>query len=86
RDRAEGAVGDLVDRPGFDDLTAVADGRVYAVDGNGLFNRPSHRLVDSLEALFACLYPEHAATAPHHRDRVTRVDVTAAPSVRPDGG
>ncbi|TKX83582.1 cobalamin-binding protein, partial [Halorubrum sp. SS5] len=55
RDRAVDAVGDLADRPGFDDLAAVAGNRVYAVDGNALFNRPSHRLVDSLEALFACL-------------------------------
>ncbi|TKX84099.1 cobalamin-binding protein, partial [Halorubrum sp. SS5] len=49
-------------------------------------NRPSHRLVDSLEALFACLHPEHAPTALDERDRVTRGDVTARPSVRPDGG
>ncbi|TKX83672.1 cobalamin-binding protein, partial [Halorubrum sp. SS5] len=48
-------------------------------------NRPSHRLVDSLEALFACLHPEHAATAPADRDRTVRVD-PPTPSVRADGG
>ncbi|TKX44595.1 MULTISPECIES: ABC transporter substrate-binding protein [Halorubrum] len=74
RDRAERAVGDLAARPGFDELRAVADGRVYAVDGNALFNRPSHRLVDSLETLFACLHPEHAATAPEALDAVASVD------------
>jgi iron complex transport system substrate-binding protein len=85
RERAEGAVGDLADRPGFDDLRAVADDRVYAVDGNALFNRPSHRLVDSLEALFACLHPDHAAAPPAAHDRIARVDATT-PSIRADGG
>ncbi|GAA0547940.1 ABC transporter substrate-binding protein [Halorubrum ejinorense] len=86
RQRAERAVDDLAERPGFDDLAAVANGRVYAVDGNGLFNRPSHRLVDSLEALFACLHPDHAATPPAGHDRIARVDAAVTPSVRADGG
>ncbi|MDB2242436.1 ABC transporter substrate-binding protein [Halorubrum ezzemoulense] len=86
RDRAVDAVGDLAARPGFDDLAAVRRDRAYAVDGNGLFNRPSHRLVDSLEALFACLHPEHAATPPAAHDRIARVDAAATPSVRADGG
>ncbi|OTF10322.1 ABC transporter substrate-binding protein [Halorubrum sp. SD612] len=86
RERAVDAVGDLAARPGFDDLAAVRRDRAYAVDGNGLFNRPSHRLVDSLEALFACLHPEHAATPPGDHDRVARVDSTVTPSVRADGG
>ena len=86
RDRAVDAVDDLAGRPGFDELRAVADGRVYAVDGNGLFNRPSHRLVDSLEALFGCLHPDHAATPPTANDRVARVDTAATPPIRADGG
>jgi iron complex transport system substrate-binding protein len=86
RDRAVDAVGDLAERPGFGDLAAVAADRAYAVDGNGLFNRPSHRLVDSLEALFACLHPDHAGTPPGTHDRIARVDATATPSVRADGG
>jgi len=85
RDRAVDAVGDLAERPGWRDLAAVAGDHVYAVDGNALFNRPSHRLVDSLEALFACLHPEHAATPPGERDRVAHVDATT-PSMRTDGG
>ncbi|MFC7325023.1 ABC transporter substrate-binding protein [Halorubrum rutilum] len=85
RDRAADAIGDLAARPGWRDLAAVAGDRTYAVDGNALFNRPSHRLVDSLAALFACLHPEHAATPPAAHDRVAHVDATT-PSVRADGG
>ena len=71
-DRAVEAVGDLRGRPGWSDLTAVANGRVYAVDGNALVNRPSHRLVASLEAVFECLHPDHAGTTDAGR-RVERV-------------
>jgi iron complex transport system substrate-binding protein len=86
RDRAVDAVADLAARSGFGDLPAVAADRAYAVDGNELFNRPSHRLVDSLEALFACLHLEYAATPPAAHDRIARVDVAATGSVRADGG
>jgi iron complex transport system substrate-binding protein len=86
RDRAERAVADLAARPGFDDLRAVRRDRAYAVDGNGLFNRPSHRLVDSLEALFSCLHPDHAATTPAEHDRIARGDRATSASVRADGG
>jgi iron complex transport system substrate-binding protein len=86
RDRAVAAVGDLAERPGFDGLAAVAADRAYAVDGNGLFNRPSHRLVDSLEALFACLHPEHAAVTPAEHDRIAPAERAATRSVREDGG
>ena len=85
RDRAVDAIDDLDGRRGWRDITAVADDRVYAVDGNALFNRPSHRLVDSLEALFACLHPDRAEAPPGERDWIARVDVTTA-SMRADGG
>jgi iron complex transport system substrate-binding protein len=39
------------------DWPAVADGRVYVVDGNAYFNRPGPRIVESLEILAACLHP-----------------------------
>ncbi len=45
---------DLTDREGWADLTAVAEGRVYLVDGHEYVNRPGPRLLDTLE-LFAGL-------------------------------
>jgi iron complex transport system substrate-binding protein len=50
--------------PGWDDLPAVRDGRVYFSDGNAYFSRPGPRLVDSLEILAAALHPgSHPAPA-----------------------
>lgn len=51
-------IGDLTDRDGFDDLRAVGNDRVYAVDGNHLMNRPGPRLVDTLEVLAAIVHPD----------------------------
>jgi len=58
RERAIDAVDDLRDHEGWENVTAVENGDVYAVDGNALFNRPSHRLVESLEVLQWCIHPE----------------------------
>lgn len=44
--------------PGWNDLKAVRNGCVYAVDGNQYFNRPGPRLVESLEILAEILYPK----------------------------
>jgi iron complex transport system substrate-binding protein len=60
RAQAVDAVDDLRTHAGWENITAVETGRVYAVDGNALFNRPSHRLVESLHVLQWCLHPEHA--------------------------
>jgi iron complex transport system substrate-binding protein len=49
---------DLFDREGWADLRAVRAGRVHAVDGHHLMNRPGPRLVESLETLAAILHPE----------------------------
>jgi len=49
---------DLTDREGWDDLRAVEAGRVHAVDGHHLTNRPGPRLVDTLEVLAALLHPD----------------------------
>lgn len=57
-DRALDSLDDLRSRPGWDDLAAVRAGEVFALDGNGLVNRPGPRLVDSLETLAACLHPD----------------------------
>jgi len=44
----------LLAQPQWQDLRAVREGRVFAVDGHHLFNRPGPRLVESAEVL-ACL-------------------------------
>ncbi|MBL9084715.1 MAG: cobalamin-binding protein [Planctomycetales bacterium] len=48
----------LRDLPGWSELWAVLEGRVFAVDGNALFNRSGPRLVDSLELLAQLVHPE----------------------------
>lgn len=42
---------------GWNELSAVKDGRVFAVDGNAYFNRSGPRIVDSLEILAHLLHP-----------------------------
>ena len=44
--------------PGWQDLPAVRDGRVYAVDASSYFSRPGPRLVDGVEILAGLLHPE----------------------------
>jgi len=56
-DRAAAEAESLAALPGWSDVPAARYGRVYAVDGNALFNRPSHRIVLSLEVLAEILHP-----------------------------
>jgi iron complex transport system substrate-binding protein len=49
--------GVLASRPGWHDLRAARDRRVFAVDGNAYFNRSGPRLVDSCEILACLLHP-----------------------------
>lgn len=42
--------------PGWSDLRAVKNHRVFAVDGNAYFNRSGPRLVDSVELLAKAIY------------------------------
>jgi iron complex transport system substrate-binding protein len=44
-------------RPGWNDLKAVRQGRVFLTDGNSYFNRPGPRLVESAEILAEILHP-----------------------------
>ena len=44
--------------PGWSRLSAVREGRVFAVDGNAYFNRSGPRLVDSLEILAHLFHPD----------------------------
>ena len=47
----------LKSRPGWKDLRAVQNDRVYAVDGNSYFARPGLRLVEGVELLAHLLHP-----------------------------
>ena len=44
--------------PGWDELPAVRDDRVFLTDGNAYFSRPGPRLVDSLELLAHVIHPD----------------------------
>ncbi len=50
--------------PGWEELPAVRDGRVFAVDANGYFSRPGPRLVEGLELLAHLLWPSLPLAAP----------------------
>jgi iron complex transport system substrate-binding protein len=56
-DRVVAEAGSPAVRPHLEDLRAFREGRVWAVDGHHLFNRPGPRLVDSLEVLAEILQP-----------------------------
>ena len=56
----------LTSRPGWGELSAVRNGRVYVMDGNAYFNRPGPRIVDSLEILATALHPEVFLSEPAH--------------------
>ena len=47
----------LKKQPGWNELQAVCNGRVYVTDGNQFFNRPGPRLVESLEILAEIFHP-----------------------------
>jgi iron complex transport system substrate-binding protein len=49
---------DLTEREEWSELTAVREGRVWAMDGDHYLNRPGPRLVDTLEALAPIIQPE----------------------------
>ncbi|MDR3696169.1 cobalamin-binding protein [Mucilaginibacter sp.] len=47
----------LLQQPGFSELKAVKNNRVYIADGNQYFNRPGPRIVDSIEILAEIINP-----------------------------
>lgn len=49
---------DVSGRPGWDDLTAVRDGRAFVMDGSAYVNRPGPRLVDTMAYLGWTMYPD----------------------------
>jgi iron complex transport system substrate-binding protein len=48
----------LLALPGFNELKAVKNNRVYVADGNQYFNRPGPRIVDSIEILAEIIHPK----------------------------
>ncbi|MBA2442935.1 MAG: cobalamin-binding protein [Rubrobacter sp.] len=58
----------LADLPGWRQLPAVRDGRVWAVDANSYFSRPAPRLVEGVELLARLLHPGAFPEDPDARD------------------
>ncbi|HEY1788689.1 MAG TPA: cobalamin-binding protein [Verrucomicrobiae bacterium] len=48
----------LLQQPGWSDLPAARNDRVYAVDANAYFARPGPRVIDGVELLAHLLHPE----------------------------
>jgi iron complex transport system substrate-binding protein len=44
--------------PGYEDLTAVRRGQVFAVDGSAYFSRPGPRVIDGIELLAEIFDPD----------------------------
>lgn len=63
-DRTLGELETLTSRPGWDDLPAVRNGRVFVVDASSFFNRPGPRVVRGAEILFALLHGARTVTQP----------------------
>ncbi len=68
--RAAAEAGFLSKLPGWEDLPAVRDGRVWAVDANSHFSRPAPRLVEGVEILARILHPEVFAGEPESAIRL----------------
>ena len=50
--------------PGWEDVSAVRNGRVYALNATAYFSRPGSRLVDGLEIMYALLQEDAGITLP----------------------
>jgi len=51
-------MGILLQQPGFSNLKAAKNNRVYIADGNQYFNRPGPRIVDSIEIFAEIIHPK----------------------------
>lgn len=58
----------LADLPGWREIPAVVEGRVWAVDANSFFSRPAPRLVEGVELLAHLLHAEAFSEAPDARN------------------
>lgn len=50
-------IDNIAQRPGYSQLKAVQNNRVYLIDSNTV-NRPGPRLIDGLEEIARCIHPE----------------------------
>jgi iron complex transport system substrate-binding protein len=83
-DQTVANIGDLTDREGWADLTAVETGRVYLVDGHSYVNRPGPRLVDTLAMLAGIVHPGTAdVVTPDDADGVRRLAAVTADTTEP---
>jgi iron complex transport system substrate-binding protein len=64
----------LKHRKGWENLPAVANGRVFAVSGSDYFSRPGARLIDGLEILSRLVHPK-LSSAPISSDLAKRVNL-----------
>lgn len=48
----------LIENPEWNQLNAVKNNEVYIIDGNAYLNRPSQRIVDTLEIMASIIHPE----------------------------
>lgn len=62
--------GELTEREGWAELSAVRNGRAYAMDGASYLNRWSPRLVEAAERLAACTHPEEFGEPPADVERL----------------
>jgi iron complex transport system substrate-binding protein len=67
----------LPELPGWNDLPAVKNGRVWAVDANSYFSRPGPRLIEGVEILARILHPQAFPDSPGANEAV-RLAVSAA--------
>src|SRR3989475_7933292 len=56
--RTRGGLALMTEQPGWSDLRAMRNGRVYLTDASAYFNRPGPRIVDGLEILAKILHPD----------------------------
>ncbi len=74
----------LFNNPGWSDLPAVGNGRVYAVDANSYFARPGPRVVEGTELLAHLIHPEvfewEGSREAFQRIEFSNADLRASPS------
>ncbi|MGM0397117.1 MAG: ABC transporter substrate-binding protein, partial [Bacillota bacterium] len=56
-DLPEKTVESIKERPGFSEIDAIKNGRVYLIDGNTI-SRPGPRIIEALEMIIEAIHPE----------------------------